>query len=394
MVRHDKRRHVMRHGARDRDLAAVFQADGKAPRQIVIGHGGAASGDARRLGETARAMRLLGRFEREPAAGAAPIAEELDLLPAIRAEAVDVGHDRPATGAARRQREIERRAGAGADDLGKARHCFLSPGAAHRTSAAVPDLFDLRLRALRRDRAARAGPELFLFERVFDDCVERIGLADRQFDRALLIGCPDPRWPARLQSIASAIEVTDPGPLFASAAGGVEIMEDAWEPPPAAYDVVLAIGTLDTVNDLPLALRLIRHAMNANGLFIGAVAGGDTLPQLRSAMRSADAVAGLAAPHVHPRIEPSALSPLLDNAGFTRPVVDVDRVEVSYVSLSRLVADLRAMGATNVLTAKAPPLTRSQLAAAWRAFADAGDGRRTTEIIEFLHFAAWTPASE
>lgn len=269
----------------------------------------------------------------------------------------------------------------------------LSPGPAHRTSAGVPELFDMRLREQRRDRAARAGAELFLFERAFEDCVERIELARQQFDRALLIGCPDPRWPARLERVASSIDVRDPGPLFAEAAGGVRMIEDTWEPPEGAYDLVLVIGTLDTVNDLPLALRLVRHAMKAEGLFIGAIAGGDTLPQLRSAMRSADAVTGLAAPHVHPRIEPSALSPLLDTAGFVSPVVDVDRVEVSYRSLSRLVADLRAMGATNVLSAKAPPLTRAQSAAASRAFIEAGDGGRTIETFELLHFAAWTPAS-
>jgi hypothetical protein len=269
----------------------------------------------------------------------------------------------------------------------------LSPGAAHRTSTAVPELFDMRLRALRRDRAARAGPELFLFERVFEDCVERIDLAGRKFDRALLIGCPNPRWPAQLQRVASAVHVLDPGPLFARAASGETIAEDAWEPPASVHDLVLAVGTLDTVNDFPLALRLIRHTMTPDGLFIGAVAGGETLPQLRAAMRSADAVGGFAAPHVHPRIEPSTVSPLLDNAGFVAPVVDVDRVEVSYRSLSRLVADLRAMAATNILVAKSPPLTRAQFAAGSRAFAEAGDGHRTIETFELLHFAAWTPAS-
>jgi hypothetical protein len=257
----------------------------------------------------------------------------------------------------------------------------------------VPDLFDMRSRALRRDRAARAGPELFLFSRVFEDCLERIDLAKRHFDRALLIGCPDPSWPVRLERIASKIEVREPGPLFAAAAGGLQIVEDAWEPPAQAYDLVLAIGTLDTVDDLPLALRLIRHAMQANGLFMGVVAGGDTLPQLRAAMRSGDAVAGVAAPHVHPRIEPSAVSPLLDDAGFVRGVVDVERVQVSYSSLGRLIADLRAMGATNILKAKSPPFTRSQLGVAARAFAEAGDGRSTIETLELIHFATWTPAS-
>ena len=56
----------------------------------------------------------------------------------------------------------------------------------------MPDLFDMKLRALRRDRAARIGPELFLFDRIFDDCLERLALVNRRFERALLIGCPNP----------------------------------------------------------------------------------------------------------------------------------------------------------------------------------------------------------
>ena len=58
--------------------------------------------------------------------------------------------------------------------------------------------------------------------------------------------------------------------------------------------------------DLPLTFRRIREAMRGDALLIGAVSGGDTLPQLRSAMRTADSIAGIAAPHAHPRIEASA----------------------------------------------------------------------------------------
>jgi len=269
----------------------------------------------------------------------------------------------------------------------------LSPAAAHRTSAAVPDLFDMKLRALRRDRAARIGPEFFLFERVFDDCLERIALMDRRFDRALLIGCPDPGWPERLRAVAEAVDARDPGPSLAKAVGGATIVEDAWGSDEGVYDLVLAIGTLETVNDLPLALRLVRHAMRPGGLLIGAVAGGDTLPQLRTAMLAADMALGAAAPHVHPRIEASALAPLLADAGFQGPVVDIDRVQVSYPSLDRLVADLRAMGATNILRSRGQPVTRQQRDAAARAFASGGDGSNIVETFELLHFAAWNPAS-
>jgi NADH dehydrogenase [ubiquinone] 1 alpha subcomplex assembly factor 5 len=255
----------------------------------------------------------------------------------------------------------------------------------------VPELFDRKLRATRRDRAARSGVEPFLLERAFADCLERLELMHRRFRRALLIGCPDAGWMQRLQAFADAIDVRDPGPLFAREANGEPLVEDSWEPPERAYDLVLAIGTLDTVNDLPLALRLLRHSMRADSLLLGAVSGGDTLPALRNAMRAADAVAGAAAPHIHPRIEAAALAPLLESAGFSRPVVDVDRVGVSYSSLDRLVADLRAMGSTNVLNARPHFVGKSAKAAASVAFAPSGDGSRTMETFEILHFAAWTP---
>jgi hypothetical protein len=270
---------------------------------------------------------------------------------------------------------------------------FLSLATGRRTSAAVPELFDMKLRAMRRDRAARTGPERFMLERAFDDCFERIALTDRRFDHAVLIGCPDPAWPERLREVSATVEVRDPGPLFAAAAGGQTIVEDSWTPEPQAYDLVLAVGTLDTVNALPLAFQLIRHAMRANGLFIGALSGGETLPQLRAAMRAADGASGGAAPHVHPRVEASALAPLLSQAGFVNPVVDVDRVAVSYRSLDRLVADLRAMAATNLLSARPRFVSKAGRKAAVRSFAAAGDGERTAEIFEILHLAAWTPTN-
>jgi hypothetical protein len=269
----------------------------------------------------------------------------------------------------------------------------LSPTAPQRTSTAVTELFDMELRAMRRDRAARLGPELFLLSRAFDDCLERIAINERRFARGLLIGCPDPQWPPRLREVVDAVEVRDPGSLFAVAAGGQAIVEDAWASEAEPFDLVLAVGTFDTINALPLALGLVRRAMRGDALFIGALSGGETLPQLRSAMRAADAVSGAAAPHVHPRVEASALAPLLSQAGFVNPVVDVDRVSVSYPSLDRLVTDLRAMAATNLLSARPRFISRAGLAAARGSFAATGNGEKTIEVFEILHFAAWTSAN-
>lgn len=255
------------------------------------------------------------------------------------------------------------------------------------------ELFDSKARARRRDRAARSGPVLFLHERAFSDILERLELVNRRFRSALLIGSPDPGWSQKLGSFAEAVTVLDPGASFASAAGGGQVVEEALDVEPDSFDLAVAVGTLDTVGDLPQALLRLRFALKPDSLLIGALAGGESLPRLRSAMRAADQAAGVASPHVHPRIEPSALAGLLGSAGFAMPVVDVDRVRVTYAGLGRLVADLRGMGATNVLAARSrAPLGKAALKAAEESFARDGESGRTTETFELLHFAAWTPA--
>ena len=240
------------------------------------------------------------------------------------------------------------------------------------------DLFDEKARALRRDRAARLGPELFLHERAFEDVMERLALVQRRFEKALLIGCADPSWRERLLVRARSVDITEADELM--------------QVEPGSYDLVVSVGALDTANELPRTLLAIRFTLREDSLAVGALSGGDTLPALRAAMRAADEIMGGASPHVHPRIEPSALAQLLADAGFAMPVVDVDRVAVSYRSLWDLVRDLRAMGATNILTARShKPLTRSAMEAASKQFDSQAEGGRVTERFELLHFAAWTP---
>ena len=73
-------------------------------------------------------------------------------------------------------------------------------------------------------------------------------------------------------------------------------------------------------------------------------------------------------------------------------MVDVDRVQVTYSSLEKLVSDLRGMAATNILNARSRrPLSRNVRDLAAAAFESAGEGGRTTETFEIIHFAAWTP---
>ena len=233
---------------------------------------------------------------------------------------------------------------------------------------------------------------MFLHERTFVEILDRLGDVKRSFSSALLLGVPDPSWPARLGQVARQVKALDPGERFAKAAGGEIVDEQNLDLEPGSFDLCVAIGTLDTVDDLPGVLLRLRFLLKPNSLLVGAMSGGETLPRLRQAMRAADSAGGVATPRVHPRIEPAALAQLLSSVGFAMPVVDVERVPVSYPSLSKLVSDLRGMGATNILTSRSrTPLTRAALEAAQREFEGQSRGSRTVETFELLHFAGWTP---
>lgn len=255
------------------------------------------------------------------------------------------------------------------------------------------ELFDRNRRRLARDRAAALGPELFLLDRAFDDCLARIEAIRRPFSRALLIGAASPDWKIRLSDLVGSVDIVEPGQRFAAASDGGQADEDRHDFGSDLYDLVLAVGTLDTVNDLPVALQRIRRAMTADACLIGAIAGGNTLPTLRHAMLQADRQNGYVAARAHPRIDGPTLAGLLGAAGFVAPVVDIDRVTIRYATLQKLVADLRAMGATNQLRRQSPPLRKSGYTAAIAAFSALGDGQKTPEIVEILHFLGWTSAA-
>ena len=255
--------------------------------------------------------------------------------------------------------------------------------------------FDRALRRLRRDRAAgRAGEADYLHRMVADDLLDRLDLVTRRFERALDLGCGDGYLAERLRARGLEVVAADPGFAFARSAGGVQADEDRLSFADGTFDLVVSVGVLDSVNDLPGALLLIRRALKPDGLFLGAFAGAGTLPRLRSAMLAADAAEGGAAPRIHPQIDVRAAGDLLTRAGFALPVVDAHGVDVRFSSLMSLVSDLRAMGATNVLASRSKrPLGRFALAAAMADFADHADADgKTAERFEIVHLLGWAPA--
>jgi len=236
--------------------------------------------------------------------------------------------------------------------------------------------FDPRLGLLRRGRAARSGRDAaFLHRRAAEELLERLALVARPF--------------------ASALDVSAHPALAEALRGrGLAVAEAGEEDLPAIdgpFDLVTSLGLLDTINDLPGALALIRRALRPDGLFLAAFAGAGSLPRLRRAMRAAEKAEGLApSPRIHPQIDVRAAGDLLVRAGFALPVVDRDVVEVRYGALDKLIADLRAMGATNALALRSRrPLTRIGLAAAAADF-----GTATLERFEIVYLSGWAPAPD
>jgi SAM-dependent methyltransferase len=258
--------------------------------------------------------------------------------------------------------------------------------------------FDRRLRRLRRDRAAAAGDDGadYLLRQAADEILERLDLVTRQFSRALDLGTGRGYLADRLRQRGLEVTQLDAGVRFAAAAGGVLGDEDRLPMGEGAFDLVVSVGALDTVNDLPGALLLARRALRPDGLFLAAFAAAGSLPRLRAAMAAADEAEGGAAPRIHPQIDVRAAGDLLQRAGFALPVVDSESVEVRYAGLPSLVADLRAMGATNILASRSrKPLGRRGYAAAIAAFAAGAESDgKIRERFEILHLSGWAPSPD
>lgn len=257
----------------------------------------------------------------------------------------------------------------------------------------APEIFDRGRRRHRRDRAAAGfGQRDFLYARMADELLDRLDSVRRSFARALNLGCFDGRVNGALRSRGIDVVAADPGFQFARAGGGVQCDEDRLPFADQSFDLVMACGGLDQVNDLPGALTLIRRTLKPDGLFIGAFVGAGSLPRLRAALLGAEerTVARL-----HPQIDVRSTGDLLARAGFALPVADGERLTVRYGSLFSLLDDLRGTASTNLLVGHVPPLGRVALArAAERFAADADADGKTGETIEVVHLLGWAPAPD
>lgn len=252
------------------------------------------------------------------------------------------------------------------------------------------EIFDRRARRLHRDRAApRLTSHDFLRAAMIEGIVDRLASVKRTFRDVLDLGCYDGSLPA---PAGSRVARMDAGAGFARIARGVQADED--RPPFAdgSFDLIVSVGVLDTVNDLPGALLLARRMLRPDGLFLAAFVGAPSLPTLRAALRTADL--DRPAPHLHPQVDVRAAGDLLSRAGFALPVADSELVQVRYPHVGRLVEDLRGMAGGNLLPGRRAMTrdTYARLAAAFQAEADP-DGR-VPERFSLLFLTGWAPSPD
>ena len=230
----------------------------------------------------------------------------------------------------------------------------------------------------------------FLYRAMLDELLDRLADVQRDLPEVLIIGCPDGSARAALEAKGKKVVCTDPGFAAARAQDGVQAEEDALPFADDSFDLIIACGTLDSVNDLPGALILMRRILRPDGLLLAAFTGAGTLPRLRAALMAGEG--DRPAQHIHPQVDVRAAGDLLSRAGFAMPVADSETLTVRYGDILRLMHDLRGMGAGNVLASHPPALCREALIRASQNFATAADpDGRTAEEMAILYLSGWKP---
>lgn len=269
-------------------------------------------------------------------------------------------------------------------------------------------VFDRRALRLHRDRAARMAPgpndPEFLHAEIAGRLLERLDEVKRDFPRVLDLGCrngmfardlakrPGTNWAVQTDlSSAFAARAKAANRFFPTLVADEEMLPFA----PRSFDLVTSNLVLHWANDLPGALIQINRTLVPDGLFLGALLGGETLTELRQAVMDAELeVEGGAGPRVSPFADVRDMGALLQRSGFALPVVDRDRITVTYEHVLSLMYDLRRMGETNAVAARRKSFTRRRtfLRAAelyLERFADRAG--RLQASFEIIYLTAWAP---
>jgi len=242
--------------------------------------------------------------------------------------------------------------------------------------SAPPRIFDPARRRAARHRAvtrqAKPGAARFVLEDMIEDVAERLAFIRQPAGEALVIG--DRTGVLVRDLIAQDHEVMQ---------RDAHDLDEELPYPSGGFDLIVSLGTLDTVNDLPGALIHIRNALAPGGRAIVEFVGAGSLAHLRRSMLAAEPERPAA--RLHPMIDIRGAAALLQRAGWADPVADSRTLKVAYRSLDRLVSDLRDQGLGNVLASPAAPLGKAAHERARAAFLEGADAEgRVVESFEII----------
>jgi malonyl-CoA O-methyltransferase len=152
-----------------------------------------------------------------------------------------------------------------------------------------------------------------------------------------------------------------------------------------AFDLVVANQLLPWLPEPDPAFAEVARVLRPGGVFAFATLGPDSLQELRRAWASVDD-----GQHVHRFADMHDIGDGLVRAGLADPVLDVDRLSVSYDDADRLFADLARAGCRNALAQRPRGMTgRRRFAAMRRALVDAAGEKRVVLDLELVYGHCW-----
>ena len=249
-------------------------------------------------------------------------------------------------------------------------------------------------RAARRafDRALGFETACFIHDEARGRLLERLELVRLAPNVAVDLGCATGRGAAALAArypTACVLAVDSSIPMLratASASAAVRALGgDAAALPlrDGSVDLVLANLVLPWCRPDRLLGEAAR-VLAPGGAFLFATIGPDSLQEVRAAFAAVDDSI-----HVHGAFDMHDLGDLAMAAGLAEPVLDVDRIEVTYADVGGLVRDLRAIGAVNVAGGRRRTLTGRRR---WSRFVErlprGADGRLAV-TVELILGQAW-----
>ena len=170
-----------------------------------------------------------------------------------------------------------------------------------------------------------------------------------------------------------------PAPAFVCADG------TALPLPGVCVDLVWSNLMLQWVNDLPRAFAEFRRVLRVGGLLTFTTFGPDTLQELARAFARIDGHT-----HVSRFADMHDLGDMLVQAGFADPVMDRELITVTYPSPAALLAELKAIGATNQTRGRPRGLTgRSRRAALEDVLRKLAQDGRIPATFEVVYGHAW-----